>query len=305
MIQYYNMVAALNTLPIFDIVGYKVVVNNGSSTGSGSTIDSVDDISDYVTKTNALIAATKHNSLKDIQGGNETERYHFTAEQHRRLLALIMVQPTVSISLLSSIPAATNGVYEKGTSVSSFIVKGAVTLNDGGKHTKSVYNVAGVDVKTYELENELLASYDHRTPITDTTTVKFLASFTEATMKEASLQLKFDYPYYTALGLSGKGLADLTTTKTLMAKPSQINASYEIPVGNATSSTPVMPYLFTPVAWGEVKTIGANGLFTFDYINSFTRSLVVVTLPDGTTANYYKYEYQTATQGNMTFNFKF
>jgi hypothetical protein len=304
-IDYYNSKAALNVIPFLQIIGYSVSVSTGTTTeSSGISISSVDDIPDYKTKTKGLITSTSHSEFKGLQGGKTGEMYHFTASQHAKLLALIFTQPTVNINLLSTIPSATNGVFEKGTSVTNFRVLGSTVVNDAGKHVSSKYLIGTTVLATY-IGDDINNVYEHTSSITANTTIKYQATYTEGSMKETSTQIKFELPYYSALDTTGKSFTALTKTKVLVSKPSQANIAYNIPTGNATSNTPVLPYAFFPASWGNVTSIGANGLFTFDYLGSFTKTTVSVTLADGSSENYNKYEYGVATQGNMTFNFKF
>jgi hypothetical protein len=301
--EYYNTKAELNTIPFLQVTGYNVSVYTGQ-VNTSTSIGSVYDIPDYITKTNNLITSTNHNSFKAIQGGKAGEYYHFTSAQYTKLLALIHTAPTTSISLLSTIPSSTNGVYERGTTITNVRVQGSTVINDAGTHTSSKYLIDNVliETKVDENKNDVFTA---TTNIKSTTTIKYQASYSDAPMKESFLQLKFDLPYYSALDTAGKTFVNLNKTKVLTSKPSQANISYNIPQGNAISSTPVMPYAYFPTEWGDVVSVGANNLFTFDYLGSFNKTVVSVQLLDGTTATYNKYEYTTATQGNMTFNFKF
>jgi hypothetical protein len=302
-IEYYNNKAELNIIPFLQITGYNVSIYTGNSSEAVS-IRSVDDIPDYRTKTKNLITSTSHNEFKGLQGGKVGEMYHFTASQHAKLLSLIFTQPTVNINLLSTIPSATNGVFEKGTTITNFRVLGSTVVNDAGIHNTSKYLIGATVLATHS-GDDINKVYEHTSPITSTTTIKYQATYTEGSMKETSTQIKFELPYYSALDTVGKSFTGLTKTKVLVSKPSQVNISYNIPTGNATSSNPVLPYAFFPASWGNVSSIGANGIFVFDYLGSFIKSTVVVTLPDGSSENYNKYEYSVATQGNMSFNFKF
>lgn len=302
-IQYYNSVADLNNIPFLSIVGYQTIVNNGATSGGSNGSIYTHDIIDYTSTTKALITSTPHNKLKDIQGGSETERYHFTKVQYDKLLALITKAPTVSLSILSTIPAATNGVYEKGSSVTQVRMQGGVTLNDGGARTKDTYLVDGIIKKEYI--GDLIGSvYEHNESIVVTTTLKFQSEFTQSTMKEAAAQIRFEAPYYSAIGKAGVTHDTLTKTKGLKSKGDTI-VEFSLAAGNAMATNPDYPYVFFPSSWGAITSV-AEASSTFEYVDSFkSRGQVSIALVDGALETYNMYEYVTATEGTMKFTFKF
>lgn len=300
-IEHYNTVADLNSIPYLALTGYKVNVVGGSYSKSKSLYTS--DILDYIQATKALITSTPHNQLKDIQGGNDTERYHLTKEQYDKLLALITKEPTVSLNLVSSTPSIVNGVYEKGTTITRLRVRPGVTLNDGGAHTSSRYLLGITELVNYTTDN-LLREYEYTGAISENSTIKFQASFSKATMKEASVSVRFEAPYFSAIDTANKLHTSLVLTKGL-GKAGNTIIDFSIPAGNATASNPVFPYVLFPESWGTIKSVG-EASSTFDYKASFKhRGIVSRTLADGTPINYNMYEYGTATQGNMIFTFRF
>lgn len=301
MMEYYNSAADLNNIPFLEIVGYKtnVLFGDGSSRGDLYTSD----IIDYLPTTKALLAAMKHNSLQEIQGGKPGEYYHFTKDQWEKLLKLISKEPTVGIRLISAIPAPTNGVWEKGIPITQYRVQGSVVLNDGGVHYESRYLLNNALTHTF-VENAVLQVAEYNGSIVSTPTIKFQAFFTAATMKEAQLQLVFELPYFWAIDIAGRSMGQLKLSKGLKAR-GNTSINYIIDPPNATADVPVYPYVLFPSEWGRVKSIG-EAASSFDYITSFKfRGVVVRTLADGTSVNYDMYEYVTATQGNMTFTFRF
>lgn len=300
-IEYYNGIADLNSIPYLALTGYKVNVLGGSYSSSKDIYTR--DIPDYVQATKALITSTPHNQLKDIQGGTIEERYHFTKSQWEKLLALITKSPTVSLSLVSSSPSPINGVYEKGTTITIIRVKPGLVLNDGGIHNSSKYLLGTTELANFTTDN-LLREYEYTGAISTNSTIKFQASFSESTMKEASVSLRFEIPYYSALDTANKQLSSLVLVKGL-GKPGPTTIDFNIPNGNATASNPVYPYVLFPAEWGVLKSVG-EASSTFDYKASFKhRGIVSKTLADGTSVNYNMYEYGTATQGNLIFTFRF
>jgi hypothetical protein len=306
IVHYFNDVAELNLIPLLNIPGYVTNIMYGTESSTSDVIYT-HQIVDYITETNKLIRATPHNELSGLQGGTFNEYYHLTKDEYDKLLALInpFKAPTVTISLVSSIPLPTNGVYEKGLVVSQIRVRPAIAINEGISIVKGEY-LLNEELSEIRTPTSAILDWVKTVSITDTTTIKYLVSFEKGgTVTANTLRLDFAYPYFITIDTKNKVPAQLNFTKNLSKFNGSIDATVTFETGNAsyTHTNPKVMYLYVPVAWGDIKAVYQDGNTNFNFITSYKRTTHSYTLIDSSVENYYLYELITPPEGTFKLTF--
>lgn len=291
----YNQRADLNSIPFYQITSYitEIVTGNG---GINLPI-TVADISDYVPTTNQLIRATPHNLLNNLQGGNSTERYHITKEMYDFLYNLIhpFVAPTVGLSILPT------GYQEKGITISAVDLQGSYALNGGGSILSYRYKRLGrtpSDILTSGV-GSTIPSYTSHEDVTVDTTFRFEATFQTGGIKTADQTLRFVPPIYYGVALKGASIATIKGLTKLVEAPSNGKSySFTLPSNNTTVPTNQIrvPYLLLPKVLG---TPARMDVATFNTINDWTITSVVVTLANGLMEDYWRCEFNNTVTGTF------
>jgi hypothetical protein len=304
IVNYYNVKAELNNIPYLKIEGYSIKSIIQTTSRPGNIM--VADISDYTPKTNDLIRKTPHNLLSSLQGGSPSQYYHIDKKMYDWLISQVypFIQPTVSMQVVPS-----TLIYEKGVGVSGINFIGAHVLNSGKSVIKTKWYKDSVMVQ--ETISADSTSYMQTASINTTTTYKYEVDFEEGGTKSTTSKIDFILPYYYTLGSLSGTPGDTTAlllrtnfTRVLAPKPvPQMDILFNIPSGNATSTSPVSPRVYIPISYGHPAKILADNNPMFDYKNDWTFFTKTITLDDATTTQYYVYKFTQAAEGTFNFNF--
>jgi hypothetical protein len=305
-IHYFNRRAKLSEIPFIQITDYYVNINFGSNSP---------ELGDLTSIIWELLRKFPHNSLAQIQGGKDGERYHISKQMYDWVMCQMsktpcpgIINPVVFLNLRSTGIKWPSGYYELGTIVNSNILQGGYELNSGKSVLTTTYKKDGIVItgtKVIKPSSPIVQPYTDTSSLSKDTSYSFEVEFEYGGVVTDTKYIKFLAPMF--FGILRRNNITNQTVETLtkdVREGGNIDLTFNLPEGNTlvTDGTDYTPVVEFPASFGIPKSVSVGD---YDFIDDWVFTKTTGKLANGQSTPVIRGVFTSTFEGQTTFNFKF